>query len=145
MTPTTAVLDAEPIADAETEPAELDVFDRQPTPVSELPDPATAVMRLAQAIVDVLFGRRALAQLNAWATPEVLDQLRLAQCVMASRPAAQRMGWRSPRVIRVWVTTPASGVVEASVVVAASPRTRALALRLEGLDGRWCCTAMQAG
>lgn len=143
MAPSTAVLDVEPTA--ETEPAEIDLFDRQPTPASELPDPTATVLQLAQAIVDVLFGRRALTQLNAWATPEVLDQLRLAQCVMASRPAAQRMGWRSPRVVRVRVTTPASGVVEASAVVSASPRTRALALRLEGLDGKWCCTAMQVG
>ncbi|MDQ1246770.1 MAG: hypothetical protein QG597_1138 [Actinomycetota bacterium] len=139
----TALLTAEPVSEPITHVP--DIFDRQPTPMSELPDPTTAVVQLAQAIVDVLFGQRALTQLNAWVTTEVLDQLRLAQRVMAGRPSAQRLEWRSPRVTSTRVTCPAPGVIEASAVVAAAPRSRALALRLEGLDGRWRCTALRAG
>jgi hypothetical protein len=36
----------------------------------------------------------------------------------------------------------ADGVVEATVTAAARARTRAIALRLEGLDGRWRVTAL---
>jgi hypothetical protein len=35
------------------------------------------------------------------------------------------------------VTQPVDGIVEAAIVVAGPGRTRAVAVRLEGLDGRW--------
>jgi hypothetical protein len=34
-------------------------------------------------------------------------------------------------------------VVEAVVVVDDGRRCRAMAVRLEGLDGRWCCTVLR--
>jgi hypothetical protein len=142
MAPPSATLTAEPSIAPTAAP---DVFDRQPTPMAELPDPTAAVVHLAQAIVDVMFGRRALTQLNAWVTQEVLDQLRLAQRVMASRSVTDRLEWRSPRVTSTRITCPAEGVIEASATVLTAPRSRALALRLEGLDGRWRCTAIRAG
>jgi hypothetical protein len=43
----------------------------------------------------------------------------------------------------VHVTQPADGVVEACTVFRLGRRTRALALRMEGLDGRWRCTALR--
>jgi hypothetical protein len=127
----------------------VDVFDPQPTPMEVLPDPATIVPRFAQAIVDVLSGQRSLSQLNAWVTPEVLEQLGpIAERAMAQRskvvaagPSNRHPG-RLPRVVSTRITTPARGVVEASAVVSGSPRSRAVAMRFEGLDGRWRCTAL---
>jgi hypothetical protein len=40
------------------------------------------------------------------------------------------------------VTFPADGVVEATVLVHGRARTRAVAIRLEGLDSRWRATAL---
>ena len=49
------------------------------------------------------------------------------------------------RVRRVRVCEPADGIVEACAVVVSHGRVRALALRLEGLDGRWLVTALTIG
>ena len=40
------------------------------------------------------------------------------------------------------ITSPADGVVEAVVIVHGKARTRAIAIRLEGLDQRWRATAI---
>ena len=40
---------------------------------------------------------------------------------------------------------PCNGVCEASAVVIDRGRVRALALRMEGLDGRWRVTALEIG
>jgi len=45
----------------------------------------------------------------------------------------------------VHTTEPVPGVVEASAVVVDRGRVRAVALRLEGLDGRWRATALEMG
>jgi hypothetical protein len=57
-------------------------------------------------------------------------------------PAGAR---RSAVVRRIRVCEPADGVVEACAVVVSHGRVRALALRLEGLDGRWLVTQLTIG
>ena len=42
-----------------------------------------------------------------------------------------------PRIRRVHVCEPGDGIAEISAVVLLEGRVRALALRLEGTDGRW--------
>jgi len=49
------------------------------------------------------------------------------------------------RLRRLIVSEPADGVAEVTAVVERGPRTRALALRMEGRDGRWVVTALQMG
>lgn len=116
-------------------------FTPQRTPADLLPDPVRATAGVAQAIVDVLSGIRPLGQLNAFASDEVRELLRSRQNVRA----IDRRGHRAPRVVSLRVTTPGPSVIEASVTVGGAPRARALALRLEGLDGRWQCTALEMG
>lgn len=95
---------------------------------------------IAQAIVEVLAGLRPAAQLSPHVTPAVLAQIRAAA-------GAPGVGIRSPRqrIGHLRVTFPAVGVIEACAVVRGGPRSRALALRLESLDGRWRCSAVEAG
>lgn len=121
---------------------EVDVFDRQPTPPDRLPDPEAAVRAIAQGIVDVLNGQRPLGQLNAVLAPEVREQLGVAAATAARARQPQLRRAPLPRAKTLRFMSPAAGVVEASVVVAGKPRCKALALRLEGLDGRWQCTAL---
>ena len=55
-------------------------------------------------------------------------------------------GPRRPAIVRrVRVCEPADGIVEACAVVVSNGRVRAMALRLEGLDGRWLVTALTIG
>ena len=55
-------------------------------------------------------------------------------------------GEMSRGVVRsVHVSLPADGVAEVAALVRRGARSTAVALRLEGLDGRWQCTALELG
>jgi len=139
-------------------PALEEEAEERATPRSSLPDPAVLAHRFAQAVVEIMAGDRPAAQLSRYATLDVLDQLERAvrrrsahaTVVARSRPSVGARGATAgvatrPRVTSVRVSEPADGVAEACAVVTAGPRRRALAFRLEGLDGRWQCTALQPG
>jgi uncharacterized protein DUF6459 len=119
------------------------LFGRQPTPTAELPDPTNWAGQLARAVTEVLAGDRPLPQLMRWTDETVFADLSrrtsaLAQAGAGRRGPRNRVGVRS-----VHVCEPRDGVIEAAVHVRQGHRSRALALRLEGLDGRWRCTALQ--
>jgi hypothetical protein len=107
-----------------------------------LPDPTPCTERLAQAIAEVLAGDRPAGQLTGIATLDVLRLLARGAGRLGARPdgPAQR-----PAVDSVHVSEPCEGVVEACAVINTWPRRRALALRLEGIDGQWRCTALHLG
>jgi hypothetical protein len=112
-----------------------------PTPRAELPDPRRWTARLVQASVEARQGDRPMAQLLRWTTREVYDRLtREASATQAS--LTRRRGTVRPIVRSLHLDEPADGVVEACAVVDDGDRSRAVALRLEGLDGRWLCTAL---
>lgn len=46
------------------------------------------------------------------------------------------------RILSTHVSSPADGVVEATLIVQTPGRTRAVAVRLEGLDRRWRATSL---
>jgi hypothetical protein len=128
--------------------AEADpVFDRQPTGTHELPDVRRWVARLSLAAVEVQAGSRPLSQLRRWLGDEVYDQLLRASRRRSMRVADPRARQpdRAPRIVLRTVRTCeiSDGVVEACAVVDDGRRVWALAMRLEGVDGRWRCTAMQ--
>ena len=119
-----------------TEPA-IGAGRRPPTGAARLPDPHRWSARLAQGIVEVLHGHRPPQQLVRWTDESVYAVL--ARHLAARRPST---GSSRPLVRSIRVCEPRDGVVEVSVVVHAGHRYRALAMRLEGLDGRWCCTVL---
>jgi uncharacterized protein DUF6459 len=119
----------------------FDQFDRLPTRTSELPDPTAWSRRLVQAVIEALSGVRPVAQLIRWTTPDVYAGLqRRCHAQTGRRAPGRRAVVRSVRICQ-----PADGVVEASAVVVALGRVQAVALRLEGLDGRWRMTALELG
>jgi hypothetical protein len=122
-------------------PALADDFGPRPTARDLLPEPRLWAGRLVQAVVEVTVGARPVAQLLRWTTTDVYDSVR---CRVA-RSGAVAAGVRraAPRVRSVHVSEPRDGVAEVCAVVQHGPRCRAVALRLEGLDGRWQCTALQ--
>jgi hypothetical protein len=117
-------------------------FGPRPTRRADLPDPEQWVPTLAQALLEALAGRRSPAQLVEWTSTGAYATL----LALAGRD--QWYGHRrgAPPVVRsVRVAEPVDGVAEAAVVAQLDDRYLAVALRLEGLDGRWRCTAIRVG
>lgn len=118
-------------------------FDRQPSRRSQLEDPYPFVAKMAQAIIEVVSGQRPATQLIRHTTPPTYEVLAHRALVASRRrPAAGR---RAAIVRRVRLCEPVDGVVEACAVVVTHGRVRALALRAEGLDGRWIITQLTIG
>ena len=94
-------------------------FGPQPTATADLPEARGWAGRFAQALVEVLAGDRPLAQLVRWTSSAVYDE------------------------VSGLIAGP--GVAEICALVRRGARSTAVALRLEGLDGRWQCTALELG
>lgn len=124
--------------------APRDPFAARPTARRSLPDPDAWARRLLTTMFEIVGGRRPARQLSALATPAVcaaftaagLKSGRLGRLVVAS-PV--------PQVRSVHVCEPADGVAELALTLAARGRVHAVAMRLEGLDGRWRCVRLEVG
>ncbi len=122
---------------------------RRPTPEHLLPDPRHWAAQFVQAAVEVATGRRPVTQLVRW-TSEDVRALLTRRAALSARRQASRPGAAAGPARRTVVSSarafqPCAGVVEASVVLADGDRVRAVALRMEGLDGRWRVTALEIG
>lgn len=119
-------------------------FAPQRTPSEDLPDPEPLLRNLTVGVLEVLAGVRDAEQLARWLTDDAFSRLvtranlsaraRSARNVAATRPAHS--------VLSARYSTPRDGVVEGVVIVAGPARTRAVAIRLEGWDGRWRATSL---
>lgn len=121
-----------------------DFFAPQPTSSADLPDPVPLVRNLTAGVMEALAGVRDLDQLARWLTEDtyrgLLIQVNLAIRARSARgvPAVRPVH----RILNVHHSSPADGAVEAVVIVAGPARTRAVAIRLEGLDRRWRATSL---
>lgn len=107
---------------------------------NDLPDARTAGRQLLLLALEALAGRRPLSQLQPVTSPRTYAALTTRR-----RPVWCAAG-TAPLVLgRVHVCEPVDGVAEISAVAHRSGRAHAVAARLEGLDGRWRCTALQIG
>jgi hypothetical protein len=122
----------------------------EPRPAAQ---PGTAVRpafatQFAQVLVESLAGTRPPSQLSTWTTGRAISRIqRMAPLLAAGHP---------PRLRRVLATHPAPGVIEMTIIIAAGPRTRALAIRLEHTTpprprpgrpqqpAKWICTDIEA-
>jgi hypothetical protein len=107
------------------------------------PDARQWSRRLAQAVVEVLAGVRAAAQLSRYATFEVLEQLERATGRLGGRPDGAPA--RRPAVVNVRVCQPHAFACEVAAVIDTGRRHRALAVRLDADHGRWRCTSLHLG
>ncbi|MDX6258140.1 MAG: hypothetical protein QOJ11_4474 [Frankiales bacterium] len=134
------VAPAEPEADVEDDA----IFAAQRTPTQELPSAKVFGGRLVQALAEATAGERPLAQLSPYLSRAVYHRLErhFAMTVRGTGGVGQdnRANVRSVRVCE-----PSDGVAELAAVVRRGGRMAAIALRLEGVDGRWQCTALQMG
>lgn len=128
--PTVPVVDPMTWRDADEEPP-------RPPDLGVLPDPRRWAALLAQAVVEILGGRRPAAQVLRWVDPEIHERLK------RSAPSVRRVRGGPPvRVRRVRISTSLEGAVEAVAVVDDGTRCRAMAMRFEALERRWLCTAL---
>jgi Family of unknown function (DUF6459) len=119
-------------------------FAPQPTPRVALPDPHPWSGRFVQALVEVLSGDRPATQLLRWTNEHVYsDVVRRVRSLGVTAVASR--GRARAQVRSVHIYEPRDGVAEAAIHVRHGGRSRAVAMRLEGLDGRWRCTALSLG
>ena len=121
-----------------------DYFGQQPATTRSLPDPQPLLENLTRCVVEILAGARDLEQISRWVSDDVYRVL-LKRVVIAAR--ARQVKGQAPQrpaftLGSVRVCEPRDGVVEAVVVVHNRARSRAVAIRLEGLDRRWRATAI---
>lgn len=107
---------------------------------ADLPAAAEAGRRMVTLALEVLAGRRPVAQLQAVTSPGVFAAL-----AGGRRPRWCAEGTAPLLVGPVHVCEPVDGVAEVSAVARRGGRAHAVAARLEGIDGRWRCTALQIG
>jgi hypothetical protein len=125
-------------------PGSDEFFGHQPAPRAELPDPRPLLENLTRSVIEVIAGARDLTQLARWITADVHTVL-LKRVILAERARRVRGVPGSVPLISigtVTVTEPRDGVVESVVMVHGRARSRAVAIRLEGLDGRWRATSV---
>ena len=109
------------------------------TVTASLPPARPVALALVQGLLEVLAGVRPVGQLQRGTTPELYAQL---EQVVHSRPreTGSRPGTGAVRSLHVQER--ADGVAEVCATVRRGQRMAAIALRLEGLGGRWTCTEL---
>lgn len=119
-------------------------FAPQPTPRAELPDPHPLLRSLTRGALEVLAGVRETDQLARWFSEEAFRSLVTRANLSARARSARGVPPARPtfEILSIRVSEPADGIVESVIVVAGPGRTRAVAVRLEGLDRRWRATSL---
>lgn len=110
------------------------------TPSAELPSAEHFARRIVQVLVEVVAGVRPVTQLRRDTTPELYASLR-ATVLCRPKSHEPRPTGRAIRSVHVQVRP--EGVAEACATVRRAGRVTAVALRLEGVEGRWRCTELE--
>jgi hypothetical protein len=102
--------------------------------------------RFASVVVEVVGGDRGPSQLIRWTSERVYSDLqRRIALLHRTTPPDRRVRRLRSQVRSVHVFCPSPESAELSVHVRQGERSRAIAARLELVQGRWCCTALQFG
>lgn len=119
-------------------------FAPQRTPSESLPDPEPLLTALTRGALEVLAGVREPEQLARWLTDDPYRSLvTRAGMAVRARSARRQPAMRPVYAIRsIRQSSPADGVIEGVVIVETPQRTRAVAMRLEGIDRRWRATSL---
>ncbi len=119
-------------------------FGHQPAGRANLPNPQPLLENLTTCVIEILAGARDLNQIARWVTDDVHRNLlkRVVISARARRAKGQTVTRPNFSIGSTSVCEPRDGVIEAVVIVRGRARTRAVALRLEGLDHRWRATSI---
>jgi hypothetical protein len=102
--------------------------------------------RFVQAVVEIVSGDRPCTQMIRWTDRDVYESL-LARVsafagISASTPSTGRP---RAKVVSVKMCRPRDGVAEIAAHVRQGHRSHAIAARLERVERRWICTALELG
>ncbi|WP_040163677.1 Rv3235 family protein [Microbacterium gorillae] len=119
-------------------------FAPQRTGHADLPDPTPLLRNLTVGVLEALAGAREVEQLARWLAEEAFLSVVTRVNLAARARSARGMAAVRPhqRITSVRHSSPADGVVEGVVIVQTPMRTRAVAIRLEGIDRRWRATSL---
>jgi len=123
---------------------EADYFGEQYCRTADLESPEKLLRMLAPAVVEVIAGVRNISQLAAHLSEDVYTRLRDRSVKVAQERAKRGEEIRAPqlRVGSMKKQEPRDGVVESVVLVQSATRTRAVTIRLEGINRRWRATSV---
>ena len=109
------------------------------TPRSDLPEPRPFAHSLVQRLLEVVSGVRPVSQLHVDLTPALYGQLEDVLTAQI-RPTGVRPTSRSVRSLHIQERP--EGIAEVCATIVRSGRAAAVAFRLEGRNGVWCCTEL---
>lgn len=102
--------------------------------------------RFAQAVVEVIGGDRGVHQLMRWTTERVYaDLMHRSHALHRATPGDQRLRRVRATVRSVHLFRPHDDVAELSIHVRHGQRSRAIAARIERIEGRWRCSVLDFG
>jgi hypothetical protein len=102
--------------------------------------------RFAQAVVEVIGGDRGVHQLMRWTTEDVYaDLMHRSHALQRTTPADQRLRRVRATVRSVHLSRPHEDAAELSIHVRHGQRSRAIAARIERIEGRWRCSVLDFG
>lgn len=118
---------------------QADFFGEQYSSTEELEAPEPLLRTLATAIVEVMAGVRNINQLGSLLSEDVFLRLRERSIRVAQDRARRGEPVQAPKlmVADLHIEHPRDGVVESVVLVHSPSRTRAVTIRLEGVNHRW--------
>ena len=102
--------------------------------------------RFAQAVVEVIGGDRGVHQLMRWTTERVYaDLMHRSHALQRATPVDQRLRRVRATVRSVHLFRPHEDAAELSIHVRHGQRSRAIAARIERIEGRWRCSVLDFG
>ena len=121
-----------------------DYFGPQYNKTSELPNPDASLQVLATGVVEVIAGTRQIDQLARLLSDEVYQRLsrRAVEARQLRDAAGQKAHYQTFSIRNMMSTSPRDGVIESVVLLNAQRRTRAVTIRLEGINNRWRATSV---
>ncbi|AIC47903.1 hypothetical protein Rhola_00011100 [Rhodoluna lacicola] len=121
-----------------------DYFGPQYNKTSELPNPEASLQLLATGVVEVIAGTRQIDQLARLLSDEVYQRLsrRAIEARQLRDATGQKTRYQNFSIRNMMNTSPRDGVIESVVLLNAQRRTRAVTIRLEGINNRWRATAV---
>lgn len=121
-----------------------DFFGPQYNKTADLPNPETSLQVLATGVVEVIAGTRQIDQLARLLSDEVYQRLarRAVEARQLRDATGQKAHYQNFSIRNMMSTSPRDGVIESVVLLNAQRRTRAVTIRLEGINNRWRATSV---
>lgn len=119
-------------------------FGQQYNKTGELPNPEPSLQVLATGVIEVIAGTRQIDQLARLLSDEVYQRLyRRANEARKSRDLqGKKARHQNFSVCNMLNSSPRDGVIESVVLLNSPKRTRAVTIRLEGINNRWRATSV---